>query len=288
MTEDRSQRQTENSYVNDAESGAEMARLLDQERLLTEGMSGLFSERSDLSNIFDILDVACGPGGWVHDVSHTYPEIEVTGIDISHNMIAYARAHAEVRGLTNAHFQVMNALERLDFPDESFDLVNARAALGFVPTPAWPQLIAEYKRILRPGGVLRLTEGEWGFTNKPVLETLLSLSNHALHKAGYGASPTGRNEGLTPMLGYWLRQTGFQQVKQQAHPIDYSFGTKAYAGAYQDYKLMLKLAQPFWFKMGVATQDELDTFYEQVMTEMAEEDFCAMWYLLTCWGEKPR
>ncbi len=71
----------------------------------------------------------------MHDVAHTYPEIEVTGIDISHNMIAYARAHAEVRGLTNAHFQVMNALEQLDFPDASFDLVNARAALGFVPTP---------------------------------------------------------------------------------------------------------------------------------------------------------
>ncbi len=61
MTQDRSQRQAENSYVNDAESGAEMARLLDQERLLTEGMGGLFSERSDLSNIFDVLDIALWP-----------------------------------------------------------------------------------------------------------------------------------------------------------------------------------------------------------------------------------
>jgi hypothetical protein len=90
------------------------------------------------------------------------------------------------------------------------------------------------------------------------------------------------------MLGYWLRQAGFQQIQQQAHAIDYSFGAKAYAGAYQDYKLMLKLAQPFWLKMGIATQDELDTFYEQVMAEMAEEDFCAIWYLLTTWGEKTR
>jgi ubiquinone/menaquinone biosynthesis C-methylase UbiE len=287
MTDDRSQHQSENSYVNDAESGAEMARLLDQERLLTEGMGGLFSERSDLSNIFDMLDIGCGPGGWVHDVAHTYPEIEVTGIDISNSMIAYARAHAEVRGFTNTHFRVMNALKQLDFPDASFDLVNARAALGFVPTQMWPQVIAEYKRVLRPGGIVRLTEGEWGFTNKSALETLLALSNNALHKAGYGASPTGRHEGLTPMLRYWLRQAGFQEVQQQAHVIDYSFGTKAYAGAYEDYKLMLRLAQPFWLKMGIATQDELETFYERVMAEMAEEDFCAVWYLLTTWGEKP-
>jgi len=288
MTADRPQRQAENTYVNDAESGAEMARLLDQERLLTEGMGGLFSERSDLNTISDMLDVACGPGGWVHDVAHTYPKIKVTGIDISHNMIAYAQAHAEVRSLTNTHFQVMNALEPLHFPAESFDMVNARAALGFVPTRAWPTLIAEYKRVLRPGGIIRLTEGEWGFTNKPALETLLALSNQALHKAGYGASATGRHEGLTPMLGYWLRQAGIQQIQQRAHPIDYSFGTKAYAGAYEDYKLMLKLAQPFWLKMGIATQDDLDTFYEQIMAEMAAEDFCAIWYLLTTWGEKPR
>jgi ubiquinone/menaquinone biosynthesis C-methylase UbiE len=286
MTSHDHQHHSENSYVNDPESGAEMARLLDQERLLTEGMGGLFSERSDLSTLSAILDVACGPGGWVHDVAHTYPHLHVTGIDISTNMIAYARAHAEVRGLTNAHFQVMNALEHLDFPDASFDLVNARAALGFVPTSAWPALIASYKRILRPGGIVRLTEGEWGFTNKPALETLQALSNQALHKAGYGASPTGRHEGLTPMLGYWLRQAGFQQVRLQAHPIDYSFGTKAYAGAYDDYKFMLKLGQPFWLKMGVATQDELDTFYEQVMAEMAAPDFCAIWYLLTAWAEK--
>ena len=36
-----------NVYFNDPESGAEMARLLDQDRLMTKGVGGLFSERSE-------------------------------------------------------------------------------------------------------------------------------------------------------------------------------------------------------------------------------------------------
>jgi hypothetical protein len=52
-----------NVYFNDPESGAEMARLLNQDYLVTKGMEGLFAERSnDFSGIQRILDVACGPG----------------------------------------------------------------------------------------------------------------------------------------------------------------------------------------------------------------------------------
>jgi ubiquinone/menaquinone biosynthesis C-methylase UbiE len=60
--------------------------------LITKGMGGLFSERSDLSGVHRILDAACGPGGWALEVAFTYPEIEVVGFDISRAMIDYARS----------------------------------------------------------------------------------------------------------------------------------------------------------------------------------------------------
>jgi hypothetical protein len=55
----------ESTYVIDSESGAEMARLMVQDRILTEGMGGLFTELpgATLVNVHDILDLACGPGG---------------------------------------------------------------------------------------------------------------------------------------------------------------------------------------------------------------------------------
>ncbi len=45
----------ENNYFIDAESATEMARLINQDRLFTENMGGLFPERNDVSSMHDIL-----------------------------------------------------------------------------------------------------------------------------------------------------------------------------------------------------------------------------------------
>jgi hypothetical protein len=39
--------------------------------------------------------------------------------------------------------------------------------------------------------------------------------------------------------------------------------------------------------MGVTTQEEVDQLYHEAEIEMLADDFCALWYLLTVWGEKP-
>lgn len=67
-------------------------------------------------------------------MAFAYPDIEVVGIDISQQMIEYARAQARVQGLDNAYFHVMDATQPLDFPDSSFDLINGRT-LAFLPPP---------------------------------------------------------------------------------------------------------------------------------------------------------
>ncbi len=161
----------ENTYILDTEGAAEMARLTQQDRLLTKGMGGLFPERDDIAGMNAILDIACGPGGWVLDVAYTYAKIEVVGIDINRSMIEYARAQAHVQGLDNARFQVMDALQPLDFPDDSFDLVNARFLVAFMPRTAWPRFLQECLRITKPGGTIRLTEfDEPGRTNSLAFE----------------------------------------------------------------------------------------------------------------------
>ena len=71
----------ESTYVIDAESGTEMARLINQERLLTRVMGGVFPEHFDLSHVSHILDIGCGPGGWVLDVAFAHSQINVVGID---------------------------------------------------------------------------------------------------------------------------------------------------------------------------------------------------------------
>jgi SAM-dependent methyltransferase len=278
---------SDNVYFNDPENVAEMARLLGQDRLVTKGMGGLFSERSDLSGIHRILDAACGPGGWAREVAFTYPKIEVVGIDVSRAMIDYANAQARVQGLDNASFQVMDIQKPLDFPDGSFDLINARF-INFLPAAAWLQLMQEFGRITRPGGVIRLTESEWWyFTNSPALENLNAMIIRALKLQGESFSQSGRFTGVLPMLGRFLLDAGCANVNYRSHAIDYSYGTEACEGFRHDAAIVFKLFQPFIVRMGVATQEEVNQLYEQMQLEMMKDDFRGLMLPLTAWGEKP-
>jgi ubiquinone/menaquinone biosynthesis C-methylase UbiE len=277
------------TYPLDAENAAEMARLLSQDRLVTKMMGGLFSERADFSAIRDVLDVGCGPGGWVLDVARAYPDVNVTGIDISQLMTEYARTQARTHRLQNASFKVMDILKPLDFPDNSFDLVNARTIAVFMPATAWPSLIQECVRVNRPGGTIRLTECDlWGSTNSLAYERFIALCAQASKLAGRGFSLTGRDFGVTPMLGRLLRDAGCTNIGRKAHANDFSAGTEAHAAMYQDAMVFYKLVQPFLVKTGVATQEEVNLLYQQTLEEMRSDDFCALAYFLTVWGETPR
>src|ERR1017187_7148195 len=110
---------TKSTYVLDASDPAEIIRLVYQDHLLTQHLGGLFPEQPDLSHVHDMLDIACGPGSWALQVAKAYPHIEVIGIDLNTQMILYARAHALIEGLPNAHFRLMDALKPLDFPDHA-------------------------------------------------------------------------------------------------------------------------------------------------------------------------
>jgi len=277
---------SENVYFNDPENVAEMARLLGQDHYITKGMGGLLSERSDLSSIHRILDVACGPGGWALEVASTYPEIEVVGGDISRAMISYANTQVRVQGLNNASFKVMDIQKPLNFPNGSFDLVNARF-INFLPAAAWPELMHEVGRITRPGGTIRLTESEWWyFTNSPSLENLNAMIIRALKLQGESFSQSGRFTGVLPMLGRFLLDAGCVNINYRSHVIDYSYGAEAHEGFRHDASIVFKLFQPFIVRMGVATQEEVSQLYEQMQLEMVKDDFRGLMLPLTAWGEK--
>jgi len=263
-----------------------MVRFIDQDRLVTNGMGGLFPERSnDFSGIQRVLDGACGPGGWALEIAFTHPEIEVVGFDISQAMIDYANAQARVQGLENASFRVMNLLKPLDFPDNSFDLTNVRF-VNFLPATTWPQFVRELARVTRPGGYIRLTESEWWYySTSPALETLNSLVIKAIQVQG-GFSQTGRFTGILPLLGNLLRQVGCVNIKLVSHVIDFSYGSAAYEGFRRDASVVFKLFQPFITRMQVATQNELDDLYNQMILEMLQEDFLGLMLPLTAVGEK--
>ena len=279
--------QKESTYVIDAESGTEMARLINQERLLTRVMGGVFPEHFDLSHVSHILDIGCGPGGWVLDVAFENAKINVVGIDISQQMVEYARAHAEAQGMNNASFQVMNALESLAFDDNSFDVVNARYIQAFMMKTSWAPLMKEIMRILRPGGRVLLTDGEWSISNSPAFEKMGAMLTHVGTLTGRSFSPDGRHIGITPMLGRFLRDAGFVDIQRKAHVLDFSAGAEDYGNTYQDLMAGLKLLEPFLVLAKVTTEEEFEELYQQALAELMLDSFCGVGYMLTVWGKKP-
>jgi ubiquinone/menaquinone biosynthesis C-methylase UbiE len=207
----------DNTYVIDSESGAEMARLTDQDRLFTEATCALFPQDLDFTTVSRILDVACGSGGWVLEMAFKHPEVDVMGIDISQTMIQYANAQATVQGLENASFRVLDVLQPLDFSDGFFDVINARFLISFMYKEAWPKVIHELMRVLRPGGMICLTEvDDWGISSSSALERMKRLFYRAIYIDGRSFEPDGRHFGITPMLRQFLHAAGCQNIHEQA------------------------------------------------------------------------
>jgi ubiquinone/menaquinone biosynthesis C-methylase UbiE len=288
MAEVQKSSQGDGTYFIEAENAAEMARLINQDRIITRSMGGFFPPNIDLSNIHDILDIACGPGGWALDVARAYPDKRVTAIDISQIMVAFARYQAAQMEIPNVHFQVMTILQPLAFVDQIFDLVNVRFISGFLPQTQWPPFLQECFRITRPGGLIRLIEPERTISNSPSVEQINDFLARAMHRAGQSSSPNELQFGVTPLLRNFLSHAGYLNVQKAAYVLESSAGTEEHLSQYQNSMAFYKLLQPFFVKTGIATQEEAEVLYQRALDEMMKHDYCAVWYFLSAWGEKPR
>jgi arsenite methyltransferase len=83
------------------------------------------------------------------------PEGRVTGVDMTLQMLAKARAAAAAMSATNVEFVDAEA-ERLPFPDESFDVVISNGVIDLIPDK--DAVFAELHRVLVAGGRLQIAD----------------------------------------------------------------------------------------------------------------------------------
>ena len=114
------------------------------------GCAESFVEKLPISPGLCVLDVACGTGNVALPAARR--GAHVTGVDIASNLLLQARARAEAEGL-EIRFDEGDA-ERLPYPDSSFDLVTSMFGAMFAPRPEL--VVAEFARVLRPGGLLAM------------------------------------------------------------------------------------------------------------------------------------
>lgn len=274
------------TFLIDPQSGAEMTRLIDQHKMVTEYIGGLFPQKVDPSKIQRVLDLACGPGSWVQDVAFSHQDMEVIGVDFSRAMLDFARSMTRVQGLDNASYEFMDVRKSLNFDEDSFDFIQARFLVTALSPEEWPGLLEECKRVLRPGGIIRLIEAEWPLTNSSAVQHLGRIVIQALQRIGRSYSPDGQHLGTMAMLVPLLRDAGLSQVQSQAHEISFTTGLFSLHPIMNLLRTALYLMEPTLLKQGLTKSEEFETLLRQMEFDAIGDSFRGTLYIEEAWGEK--
>jgi ubiquinone/menaquinone biosynthesis C-methylase UbiE len=165
-----------------------------------------------------VLDVGCGTGF----LALRFAELghSVAGVDLAPQMIERARTKAQESGL-EVDFRVGDGVQ-LDFPDETFNVVVARHVIWNLPDPE--RGVAEWLRVLRPGGRLLLVEGKWA-DNEALQQALARPGSRIFARAiDLAAAAFGRGRGPAAKLVNKLLNRKYRRVEAQ---LPFSGGPEA-------------------------------------------------------------
>lgn len=163
-------------YVHGGTDAREIARLEKQ-----ADWTASFSFPSfDAAPGMRVLDVATGVGAMASRLEAHFPGIELTGVDLSAQQLAAARAnHPSLKIIRGDATQ-------LPFGDDTFDRVYCSWLLEHVAAPT--AVLREVRRVLKPGGYCHFTEvdnASWVMTPRfAEVDEILRALNAAQQRAG--------------------------------------------------------------------------------------------------------
>ena len=169
------------------------------------------------------LDFGCGVGRLTQALAEKFQEIH--GLDVSPQMVKMAYQYKKYPNKCSFHAIAANKLEI--FPDNYFDLVYSKITLQHIKPVYSKQYIAEFTRVLNPGGILyfQLTSEPTELTKpatfyQQVKSFLPPRINEFLRDLKY------RNRGRIDMYGIpkekvitLLQQNGITLMEIQPDPI---------------------------------------------------------------------
>lgn len=267
---------TQNEYLMAGRS-SELERLRLQARVWEPAAEALFREIKVINGAAAI-DLGCGAMGVLGALSRRVGRGgRVVGVDNDPLQLEAARAYVQDAQLTNVEIVEGDAFATA-FPPQSFDIVHQR----FVIAPAGrdAEMLAEMRRLVRPGGVIILQEPDsasWSLYPASDSFSRLTEAISSAFKKGGGDVDAGRK---LPTL---LRSSGLIEI-----------GIRAEIRALQSGNPYLHLPIQFSKSLeprllnGIVTLQELDRWRDEVERILKQEDcFGLTFTLVQAWGRAP-
>ncbi|QNK03817.1 class I SAM-dependent methyltransferase [Dyella telluris] len=134
-------------------SPEEQSRLVRQARMFE---TTLFN-RIDYSEATRLLEIGSGVGAQTEILLRRFPNLHVTGVDLSAAQLAAAEQNLATTAWCSARYTLQQAdATDLPFADRSFDAAYLCWVLEHMPSPA--RVLSELRRVLSPGAVIYVTE----------------------------------------------------------------------------------------------------------------------------------
>jgi SAM-dependent methyltransferase len=128
----------------------------------------------------------------------------VIGVDMTHEMLAKARANAAAVGAANVEFR-LGEIEHLPIADAAADVILSNCVINLVPDKA--QVFREAYRVLKPGGRLAISD----VVNTTPLTPELAADRGLVCGCVAGAAPVTEVEA-------WLAAAGFRDIVVTVKP----------------------------------------------------------------------
>lgn len=117
----------------------------------------------NLSDKSCIADIGCGSGGQTMVLAqHTAGRL--TGVDLFPLFIELFNQNATLLGLQDRVQGVVESMDQLSFKDEELDLIWSEGAIYHI---GFQRGLAEWKRFLKTGGFIAVTEVSWFTEERP-------------------------------------------------------------------------------------------------------------------------
>lgn len=117
-----------------------------------------FSMLTDLSAQPEILDIGCGAGMQTVELARISPGCRITATDVHQPYLDQLAGSAASAGVRDRITTVRASMDDLPFPDASFDILWAEGSIFVI---GFSEGLVSWRRLLRPGGYLCLTEAAW-------------------------------------------------------------------------------------------------------------------------------